>query len=80
MRWTKYFKKYSTNLALYFSNIVKKKVSKLMQQNQRYKVSFILLPCQNLAPTLPTMQLDRPQFGQRLMCVMLVVVNVAWSC
>lgn len=30
----------------------------MMQQNQRY-----LLLCQNLTPTLPTMQLDHEQFA-----------------
>ena len=38
-----------------------------------------LLPYQILAPTLPTMQLDRQQLGQRFGCVMLVVANVASS-
>lgn len=39
-----------------------------------------ILACQNLAPTLPTMQLDRWQFSRRFWCVMLVAANVAWSC
>lgn len=34
---------------------------------------------QNLAQTLPTMQLDRQQFCQRFMCVMLVAANEAWA-
>ncbi len=32
---------------------------------------FILLPCKNLAPTLPTMQLERQQFGRRFRYLML---------
>ncbi len=42
-------------------------------------VPHILLPCQNQAPTLPTMQLFLWQWGARLGCVKLVAVNVAWS-
>ncbi len=38
-----------------------------------------VLPCQNLTPTLPTMQLNRRQFGQRFVRVMLVAGNVASS-
>lgn len=50
---------YCTNLALHSSN--------------RY-CPYILLPCQNLAFTLPTMQLNR-NFGQRLGHFMLKVAN-----
>lgn len=42
-----------------------KKGSKSVQQNQRYHTLFIpyILPCQNLAPTLPTVQFDWQWFG-----------------
>lgn len=38
-------------------------------------ISHIHHPCQNLAPTLPTMQFDSRQFGD--LGVMLVAANVA---
>ncbi len=40
---------------------------------------YILLPCQNLVPTLPTMQLDNSQLAWRFWCVILLAANVACS-
>lgn len=51
--------------------------SKSMQQNQRNHLVFlphILLSCQNLLPTLPTMQLNRQQVRQRFGCAMPVAL------
>ncbi len=49
-----------------------------MQQNQRYHLlACILLPCQILAPTLTTMQLDHGQFGCWLRSFMLVYSQAA---
>ncbi len=48
-----------------------------MQQNQRYRLFYSTHTCQNLVPTLPTMQVDHWQFGWRFRCVMLVMANIA---
>lgn len=51
-----------------------------MQQN--LILSFIphsLLPYQHLAPTFPEIQLEHLKVSLRVVCVVLVVANGAWS-
>lgn len=48
----------------------------MQQKNQKYNLC-ILLPCQNLTPTLPTMHVDLQQFDLKFGCVMLEMANVA---
>lgn len=62
----------------------KKKTTLPQNQGSRTKdivvvTAQVLLPCQNLAPTLPIMQSNDHQFGLRLGCAMLVEANVAMS-
>lgn len=44
-----------------------------------FSFQWLFLPCQNLPPTLPTVQLDCWQFKRRFGCVMLAAANVASS-
>lgn len=56
--------------------------SKREIKNQNHCICFVshcVLPCQSLAPTLTTMQLDRQQLCQRYWCGLLVAANVALS-
>lgn len=58
----------------------KKKTQKIHAAEPDIYIVFvlcILLPCQNLLSTLPTMQLDFQQLGLGFGCVVLVAANVA---
>ncbi len=72
-----FLKESPTDLALHFCNTVRSNASE--PEISSFFIPCILLLCQNLAPTLPTMQLDHQQFNRIFRCVMLVAANVASS-
>ncbi len=80
-----YFKEYSTGLVLHSYNIVtlmmgsKKRIIILAEKLEiaLFFIPCILLPCQNLVLTLPTMHPNHLTVQSRFRCVMSVAANVA---